>query len=117
MISQASSEQSICFVVPTKDTARVINALEEELVREIGRRDLDRIKSEDNTVVLAVVGSGMKGVPGVSARLFGAMGREAINVIAIAQGSSEFNISIVIAQGDANKAVQAIHKEFHLERP
>lgn len=68
-------------------------------------------------MVLAVVGSGMKGVPGVSARLFGALGREGINVIAIAQGSSEYNISVVIAQGDADKAVRAIHQEFHLERP
>ncbi|GAB4445243.1 MAG: aspartate kinase [Anaerolineae bacterium] len=117
MISQASSEQSICFVVPGKDTAKVIGALESEMVREIERRDLDRVKHEADTVVLAVVGSGMKGVPGVSARLFGALGREGINVIAIAQGSSEYNISIVIAQKDADRAVQAIHREFHLERP
>lgn len=117
MISQASSEQSICFVVPTADVARVIDSLENELIREIERRDLDRVKAEDNTVVLAVVGSGMKGMPGVSARLFGALGKEKINVVAIAQGSSEYNISIVIAQGDADSAVKAIHKEFELEKP
>jgi len=117
MISQASSEQSICFVVPTADVTRVIDALEQELIREIERRDLDRVKAEDNTVVLAVVGSGMKGMPGVSGRLFGALGKEKINVIAIAQGSSEYNISIVIAQGDADSAVKAIHKEFELEKP
>lgn len=117
MISQASSEQSICFVVPTADVRRVIESLEDELIREIERRDLDRVKAEDNTVVLAVVGSGMKGMPGVSARLFGAMGKEKINVIAIAQGSSEYNISIVIAQGDADSAVKAIHTEFELEKP
>lgn len=117
MISQASSEQSICFVVPTRDVPRVIKSLEQELTREIERRDLDRIRSQDNTVVLAVVGSGMKGTPGVSARLFGALGRERINVIAIAQGSSEYNISIVIDQADAEKAMRAIHKEFELEKP
>jgi aspartate kinase len=59
----------------------------------------------------------MKGTPGVSGRLFGALGREKINVIAIAQGSSEFNISLVIAQGDGDKAVRAIHREFELEKP
>lgn len=117
MISQASSEQSICFVVPTPDVPRVIKSLEQEMIREIERRDLDPVQSEDNVVVLAVVGSGMKGTPGVSARLFGALGGEKINVIAIAQGSSEFNISVVIAQGDADNAMRAIHREFELEKP
>jgi aspartate kinase len=117
MISQASSEQSICFVIPTSDTARVVKSLEQELVREIERRDLDRVKWEDDTVILAAVGSGMKGTPGVSGRLFGALGREKINVIAIAQGSSETNISLVVARGEADRAVRAIHKEFELEKP
>lgn len=117
MISQASSEQSICFVVPTPEVAHVIKSLEQELALEIERRDLERVRSEDNTVIVAVVGSGMKGTPGVSGRLFGALGQEKINVIAIAQGSSEFNISLVIAQGDADRAVKAIHREFGLERP
>lgn len=117
MISQASSEQSICFVVPTPDVARVVKSLEQELVREIERRDLDQIKWEDDVVILAVVGAGMKGTPGVSGRLFGALGQGRINVIAIAQGSSETNISLVVAQGDADRAVRAIHKEFELEKP
>ena len=117
MISQASSEQSICFVVPSPDVPRVVKSLEDELVREIDRRDLERVKHEDNTVILAVVGSGMKGTPGVSGRLFGALGRARINVIAIAQGSSEFNISLVVARGEADEAVRAIHDEFELEKP
>lgn len=117
MISQASSEQSICFVVPTADVAKVVVALEDEMVREIERRDLDQIKVEHNAVILAVVGSGMKGIPGVSGRLFGALGRAGINIIAIAQGSSEFNISLVVAQGKADQAVRAIHKEFELQKP
>lgn len=116
MISQASSEQSICFVVPTTDVTKVVQSLEEELAREIERRDLERVKWEDNTVILAVVGAGMKGHPGVSGRLFGALGEEHINIIAIAQGSSEFNISLVVAQGDADRAVQAIHQQFELEK-
>jgi aspartate kinase len=117
MISQASSEQSICFVVPSIDVPRVVKSLEDEFVREFDRRDLDQIQTENNTVVLAVVGSGMKGVPGVSGRLFSALGAEKINIIAIAQGSSEFNISLVIAQGEADLAIRAIHAEFELEKP
>jgi aspartokinase/homoserine dehydrogenase 1 len=117
MISQASSEQSICFVVPTADVAKVVVALEDEMAREIERRDLDQIKVEHNAVILAVVGSGMKGTPGVSGRLFASLGRAGINIIAIAQGSSEFNISLVVAQGEADQAVRAIHKEFELQKP
>ena len=117
MISQASSEQSICFVVPSTDVPKVVEALEAELAREIERRDLERVKWVADTVVLAIVGAGMHGTPGISGRLFSVMGREQINVIAIAQGSSEFNISLVVAQGEADKAVQEIHREFGLERP
>jgi aspartokinase/homoserine dehydrogenase 1 len=117
MISQASSEQAICFVVPTPDVPKVVAALEDELARELERRDLDRIKVEDDTVIIAVVGSGMKGTPGVSGRLFGALGKGNVNVVAIAQGSSEFNISLVVTKGDAEKAIKAIHEEFALERP
>ncbi|MEM7345846.1 MAG: aspartate kinase [Chloroflexota bacterium] len=115
MISQASSEQSICFVVPMVDVANVVEALETELSREIERRDLNRVNWEDNVVVLAIVGAGMKGTPGVSGKLFGTFGQEQINVIAIAQGSSEFNISVVVAQGEADTAVRAIHEAFALE--
>jgi aspartate kinase len=117
MISQASSEQSICFVVPTSDTPRVVKSLEHELAREIERRDLEPVRWEEEVVVLAVVGAGMKGTPGISGRLFGALGREKINVIAIAQGSSEFNISLVVTRSDADKAVRIIHDEFELEKP
>ncbi|MFQ5575628.1 MAG: aspartate kinase [Anaerolineae bacterium] len=114
MISQASSEQTICFVVNTAEVPLVMQSLQEELARELERRDLDEISAQHGTVILAVVGAGMKGTPGISARVFGALGRAQINVIAIAQGSSEYNISLVVAQGDANQAVQLIHDEFRL---
>jgi aspartate kinase len=117
MISQASSEQSICFVIPSVDVGKVIKSLEQELAREIERRDLEPVRSEDEVVVLAIVGAGMKGTPGISGRLFGALGQEKINVIAIAQGSSEFNISLVISRSEADKAVRVIHDEFELEKP
>ncbi len=114
MISQASSEQSICFMVKSAESPTVINALKAELARELERRDLDEITVQAETVILAVVGAGMKGTPGISARVFGALGQHRINVIAIAQGSSEYNISLVVAQGDANTAVRLIHDEFGL---
>jgi aspartokinase/homoserine dehydrogenase 1 len=114
MISQSSSEQSICFVVPTKDTPQVQTALEQEMSRELERRDIERIWLQDDIVILAVVGAGMKGTPGISSRVFGSLGQHRINVIAIAQGSSEYNISLVVAQGDGDDAVRCIHEEFKL---
>jgi aspartokinase/homoserine dehydrogenase 1 len=114
MISQSSSEQSICFVVPAGETSHVLAVIEKEMARELERRDIERIWSQDGIVILAVVGAGMKGTPGISARIFSAMGRRNINVIAIAQGSSEYNISLVIDRSDADEAVRCIHEEFRL---
>ncbi len=111
MISQASSEQSICFVIPTKTAPQVIRTLEKKLEHELARRDIDRIWPLDDVVVVTAVGVGMRGTPGVSARLFGALGRAGINVIAIAQGSSECSISLVVTAADADKAIRQIHKE------
>jgi bifunctional aspartokinase / homoserine dehydrogenase 1 len=114
MISQSSSEQSICFVVPMRETEQVLTVLEKEMVHELERRNIERIWSQDDIVIVAVVGAGMKGIPGISSRLFGAIGKHHINVIAIAQGSSEYNISLVIAGSDADDAVRCIHDEFSL---
>jgi aspartate kinase len=114
MISQSSSEQSICFVVPTSDIDKVLAGLNEEMARELERRDIERIWSQDHIVILAVVGAGMKGTPGIASRVFGALGEHRINVVAIAQGSSEYNISLVVAQGDGDEAVRRIHEEFKL---
>lgn len=111
MISQASSEQSICFVIPTPNAAAVVATLEEEMARELDRRDIDRIWSDDGIVIISAIGSGMRGTPGISARIFGALGEAGINVIAIAQGSSECSISLVVDVADGKKAVQQIHKE------
>ncbi len=116
MISQASSEQSICFVIPQKDSRRVVKSLEEEMTRELARRQIDRIYSIDDIVILAVVGAGMRGTPGIAARLFGAMGSNNLNVIAIAQGSSEANISLVVARDDAEESIRQIHQAFELDK-
>ena len=111
MISQSSSEQSICFVIPTKDGPGVIQSLEEELALELIRKDIDQVWSRDNMVILSVIGAGMRETPGVSAKIFGALGLADINVIAIAQGSSEYSISMVVAMDDADQAVRQIHHE------
>ncbi|MCU0521104.1 MAG: aspartate kinase [Anaerolineae bacterium] len=111
MISQASSEQSICFVIPTPDVAPVIAALEGELALEIARRDIDRVWSMDDIVIVSAVGAGLRGTPGVAASLFNALAAEAINVIAIAQGSSECNISLVVNAEQAVQAVRQIHEK------
>jgi aspartate kinase len=114
MISQASSEQSICFVIPMDVVEQVIHAIEEEMALELARQDVDRVWSLDDVVIVTAVGTGMRGTPGVAARLFGALGQGGINVIAIAQGSSECSISLVVSAGEAGGAVQAIHKEVIL---
>ena len=111
MISQASSEQSICFVIPTETVESVIRALEEEMALELARRDIDQIRSLDDVVIVTAVGAGMRGTPGVAARIFGALGRGNINIIAIAQGSSECSVSLVVAADAAADAVRQIHSE------
>jgi len=112
LISQASSQQSICFVVQQKDAERVRRALEQEFARERGQGDISAIEKQNGVAIVAAVGEGMRGTPGVAGRLFSALGREGINIIAIAQGSSERNISFVVSERDRAHAVRAIHKEF-----
>ena len=114
MISQASSEQSICFIVPETDADRVGAALKSAFADEIRHREIDGVAVERSVVIVAVVGEGMKGTPGIAARLFGALGEKNINVIAVAQGSSEANISLALASADADAGVRHIHAAFGL---
>jgi len=110
MISQASSEQSICFVVPYVAIRIVIEALEEEFRHEIVRRDIDRISASDDCAIVTVVGAGMRSTPGIAGKVFSAVGDENVNVIAIAQGSSECSISLVVDASEADRAIRAIHR-------
>lgn len=112
MISQGSSENSICFAVPADTGERLKLALERMLARELARHDVERVTVAPVAIV-AAVGEGMRGTPGVAARVFGALGRAKVNVVAIAQGSSELNISLCVGEGDREAAVRAIHEEFH----
>jgi aspartate kinase len=110
MISQASSEQSICFVVPFDARDVVLGALEEEFRHEIERRDIDRISASDDCAIVTVVGAGMRSTPGIAGKVFSAVGAEKVNVIAIAQGSSECSISLVVDAPETDRAIRAIHR-------
>lgn len=112
MISQASSEESICFVVAKEECARAARAVEEEFSHHIETDTMRVTVPEENFCILAVVGDGMVGVPGVAGRLFSSLGKAGVNIRAIAQGSSERNISAVIRDTDRDSAVRAVHKEF-----
>jgi aspartate kinase len=110
MISQASSEQSICFVVPKSSAESVLGALEEEFRAEIMRKDIERVWASAECAVVTVVGAGMRHTPGISGRVFGALGTASVNVIVIAQGSSECSISLCVEAAQADEAVRAIHE-------
>ena len=114
MISQGSSEHSICCVVQEKQVDIAMHALDEEFIHELARGQLQSINATPSISVLAIVGDGMTGTPGVAARLFGTLARSGVNIRAIAQGASERNISVAIESGDAARALRAAHAGFYL---
>lgn len=116
LISQASSEHSICFSVPATSALVAQRALAEAFAAEVERREIDGIEVLPDVSTLAVVGMGMSGTPGIAARLFEALAGGGISVVAIAQGSSELNISVVVAGRDTTAAVRRIHGAFQLNR-
>lgn len=116
MISQASSEASICFVVPEPEAADAVRSLEEAFRFELEARLIERITVEHDIALVAVVGLGMRGTPGIAARVFSALAGAHVNVVSIAQGSSELNITAAIRDADVAPAVNALHKEFQLQK-
>ncbi len=113
LITQASSEYSICFALNPQDSVRALRALEAEFEGEKSRNELS-IVIEKNLSIIAIVGEQMKNTPGISAILFTSLGRNGISVIATAQGSSELNISVVIRKESLDKALHVIHEGFFL---
>ena len=109
LITQASSEQSICFAVPTESSERVVRALEKAFSHELSNQDIDRVWASEEVVIVTVVGAGMRSTPGISGKIFSALGDREVNVIAIAQGSSEVSISLVTDAASIQLAVQAVH--------
>lgn len=116
LISQASSEHSICFSVPDALAEQARRGLVAEFQGEIARREIDGVELSPDMATIAVVGLGMHGTPGVAAGVFSALAAGGINVVAIAQGSSELNISVVVAAKEAAEAQRRIHTAFQLSR-
>ncbi len=115
-ISQASSEQSITLAITPSQAAKAKTILEEEFFAEIESRQIEPFVIRRNLAMIAVVGNNMSGHPGVSAQLFETLGKNGINVIAVAQGASEMNISLVIEAHDEDKALNCIHESFFLSQ-
>jgi aspartate kinase len=111
MISQSVSEADISLVIQRNLLERAVNTLEIAL---LGKDFIREIMSEDDVCVVAVLGAGMKGIPGVASRIFSAVAQKGINVLMIAQGSSELNVSFVVKEKNGAETVRAIHKEFKL---
>ncbi|MET4109069.1 bifunctional aspartate kinase/homoserine dehydrogenase I [Hymenobacter sp. UYP22] len=112
LITQSSSEHSICVAVSTPDADRAQQAANQEFTHEMRAGLLDPLDREDELAIVALVGEQMKNHPGISGRLFGALGQNGVNIRAIAQGSSEKNISTVIRQQDVRKAINVLHETF-----
>jgi len=112
MISQASSEHSICVVFRQQEAERALEALREELAPEIRAKQIQNFDLRKDLAILAAIGENMRGTPGISGRLFSALGKAKINILAIAQGSSETNISFVIEKAAEPEALRTVHLAF-----
>ena len=117
LISQSSSQNDICFIVSATDADRTVEALRKEFAQDLAHETVEHITVDPNIAIVAVVGENMRGTPGVAGRTFNSLGRQNVNIIAIAQGSSESNISFVIEEKDVKKALLATHCEFGLDAP
>ena len=116
MISQASSEQTVSLVVPLDAAPRLTAALRERFAPELSRGAIEPISMRDDVAVISIIGRGMAGAPGIAGRFFTALGAAQVNVLAIAQGSSELSISVAIASEAMERAVRAAHSAFGLTR-
>ncbi len=114
LISQASSEHSLCLAIANKSVDTALEALNQNLKFEIDNGQINKVTADSNCAILAAVGDDMVGNPGVAGKFFGTLAKANINIRAIAQGSSERNISVVIGNKDINKALQAAHAGFYL---
>ncbi|MCX6304783.1 MAG: bifunctional aspartate kinase/homoserine dehydrogenase I [Bacteroidetes bacterium] len=112
LITQSSSEHSICAAIDEVNAARARNAVDEEFANEILAGKVEPLQLETGLSIIALVGDNMKNHTGISGKMFGALGRNSVNIRAIAQGSSEKNISAVISTADVKKAINVLHEEF-----
>ncbi len=114
LISQGSSEHSICCAVPRDQSERALRVVRAAFDRELTGGQIQSVEADTGLAILAVVGDGMAGMPGVAAKVFNALGNAAVNVRAIAQGASERNISVVVPGKAATRALRAVHASFYL---
>jgi len=114
LISQSSSQNDICFIVSAADAPRTVDALRREFAQDLAHEKVEHITVDTNIAIVAVVGENMRGTPGVAGKTFNALGRENVNLIAIAQGSSESNISFVVEEKAMKTALITTHREFGL---
>lgn len=114
LITQASSEYAVCLAVQDSQAEAAKQAIESEFERELADERVSGVTVESEMAIIAAVGDKMRRIPGIAAQVFGALGQNGINIVAIAQGSSELNISIVISQAETDKALNALHNEFFL---
>lgn len=114
MVSQGSSQHSICVVVPEQDAGRVRQVIEGAFFAERHQGQIQTIEVDPDCTLLALVGDGMAGHPGVAARFFGSLGKAGVNIRAIAQGSSERNISVVVSGSESKRALRAAHSGLYL---
>lgn len=115
VITQSSSEHSITFAVNPADALKAKNLILQEFELEIQAKKLEMPNIEDGLSIMAIVGERMRRSSGVAGVLFHALGRNGVNITAIAQGSSEYNISVIIAKSDLAKALNAVHEAFFTE--
>jgi aspartokinase/homoserine dehydrogenase 1 len=114
LITQGSSEHSISFAVNPNDSARAKRKVDKEFEYEFKSGGVDLVKVENNLSIIAIIGENMRYQPGISGKLFQALGKNGINCVAIAQGSSELNVSVVINKVDESKALNSLHESFFL---
>ncbi|MBB3701014.1 bifunctional aspartate kinase/homoserine dehydrogenase I [Flammeovirga yaeyamensis] len=114
LITQASSEHTITFAVAPDDAAASKKIIEEEFFNEMASGKVNPVEVENSLSILAIIGENMKERPGVAAKLFSALGKNGVNIAAIAQGSSELNVSVVIEKKHLNKSLNALHEIFFL---
>jgi len=114
LISQSSSQNDICFIVSAADAKRTVEALRKEFAQDLAHEKVEHITVDTNIAIVAVVGENMRGTPGIAGKTFNALGRDNVNLIAIAQGSSESNISFVVEEKAMKAALNTTHREFGL---
>ena len=116
MISQASSEQSVSFVVSQGDVKALLDTLNDRFALELDQGLIESIDIVEPIAIASIIGRGMSGTPGISGRFFGALGKVGVNVLAIAQGATEMNISVAVREEESSRAVRAAHSAFGLTR-